>query len=243
MIEIRDLTVRYGKKIAVENLSLKVKDGERVILMGPNGSGKTTLLRALLGLVKFEGRIFLNGREVGALSRTEIAREISYVPQIFSTPYAFTVKDFVSMGLYSHSREWWHEDRRVNDAIEMVGITNLTLKEINTLSGGELQKAIIARALVQDASYILMDEPTAHLDIRSVQEVLDIISNLKNKGIIMVSHDLNALNKIGGTVILMKNGKLIFRGTKEDSDLKRWISETFETNIREIDDFLYFPLT
>ncbi|MCL5874649.1 MAG: ABC transporter ATP-binding protein [Candidatus Thermoplasmatota archaeon] len=243
MIDIHGLTVRYGKKIALNNLDLRVGDGEHLILMGPNGSGKTTLLRALLGLVRYDGTISLNGKSTNGIARRELAREIAYVPQIFSTPYTFTVKEFVSMGLYSLSREWWIEDERIHKVLSDVGIDELKEKTINTLSGGELQKAIIARALVQDSNYILMDEPTAHLDIRSTQEVLEVVSNFKDKGTIIVSHDLNALNKLGGSVLLIKNGEIVFKGMKDDPDFKGRIMDTFETRIGEIGGFFYFPLS
>lgn len=243
MIDVQGLTVRYGKKVALDGVNLKVADGEHLILMGPNGSGKTTLLRALLGLVVHEGMISLNGTLATALTRRELAREIAYVPQIFSTPYTFTVKEFVSMGLYSLSREWWTEDERIHSVLNDVGLYEFREKTINTLSGGELQKAIIARALIQDSKYILMDEPTAHLDIKSVQEVLDIFSSFKGKGTIIVSHDLNALNRIGGNVLLLKNGRVVFKGVRENPEFKVRIEETFETRISEIGKFLYFPLT
>ncbi len=242
MIDIEGLSVRYGKKLALDKVSVKVEDGEHLILMGPNGSGKTTLLKALLGLVKHEGKITLNGRPTSSLSRRELAREVAYVPQIFSTPYTFTVKEFVSMGLYSLTREWWVDDQRIADTLQEVGISELKDKTINTLSGGELQKAIIARALVQDSKYILMDEPTAHLDIKSVQEVLDVVSNFKDKGTVIVSHDLNALNKLGGNVLLIKNGVTVFKGTRDDPDFMERVVETFDVRIREIGGILYFPL-
>jgi iron complex transport system ATP-binding protein len=242
VIDIEGLSVRYGKKLALDKVSVKVEDGEHLILMGPNGSGKTTLLKALLGLVKHEGKITLNGRPTSSLSRRELAREVAYVPQIFSTPYTFTVKEFVSMGLYSLTREWWVDDQRIADTLQEVGISELKDKTINTLSGGELQKAIIARALVQDSKYILMDEPTAHLDIKSVQEVLDVVSNFKDKGTVIVSHDLNALNKLGGNVLLIKNGVTVFKGTRDDPDFMERVVETFDVRIREIGGILYFPL-
>lgn len=242
-MDIHGLTVRYGKKVALDNLDLKVEDGEHLIMMGPNGSGKTTLLRSILGLVRYEGEITLNGKSTNALPRRYLAREIAYVPQIFSTPYTFTVKEFVSMGLYSVTRDWWKEDEKIYDTLNRVGIYELREKTINTLSGGELQKAIIARALVQDSRYILMDEPTAHLDIKSVQEVLEVVSKFRDKGTIIVSHDLNALNKLGGSIFLLKNGRGVFKGIKEDSDFKNKMIETFETSIGEMGNFLYFPLS
>lgn len=243
MIEARGLTVMYGRKTAIDNLSFSIKDREHLILMGKNGSGKTTLLKAILGFVNYEGEILVNGKRVSALNRREIAREIAYVPQIFSSSYTFTVKEFVSMGLYSLTRDWWEDDERVLDRLRSVGIYDLRDKMINNLSGGELQKAVVSRALVQDSKYILMDEPTAHLDIKSVRELLAVISMFDDKGIIMVSHDLNPVNKVGGEVMLLREGTLIFKGSKEDKYFNEKMTEAFDSPINRIGNYLYFPLT
>lgn len=242
MIEIEGLTVKYGRKVALNNLSLNVKYGESLIIMGPNGSGKTTLLKAILGLLRYEGNIRINGKNRASLRKRDLAREIAYIPQVFSTPYSFTVKEFVSMGQYSVTREWGTDEKKLDQILENVGINDLRDKMISTLSGGELQKSIIARALIQDSKFLLMDEPTAHLDIRSVMDILEIVSSLKGKGVILVSHDLNALNKLGGEMALMKRGSMVFKGTKDDSIFNDKIIETFETEIRRIGNHLYFTL-
>ncbi|MGC8644705.1 MAG: ABC transporter ATP-binding protein [Thermoplasmata archaeon] len=243
MIEIRNLTVMYGRKIAVENVNLRIEDGERIILMGPNGSGKTTILKAILDLVPYEGEVRMDGVEVRLLKRRELARNVAYVPQIFSTPYTFSVKEFVSMGLYSVLRDWLSADGVVEEAIEKVGLWDLREKSVNTLSGGELQKAVIARALVQDARYILMDEPTAHLDIKAVKEILDIVESMRDKGLILVSHDLNPLNRIHGTLALLRNGRLEFAGKKGDPKLPGKLEEVFGIKVAEFNDALQFELS
>lgn len=243
MINVKGLTVRYGKKIALNDVSFKIENGEHLILMGKNGSGKTTLLRAILGFLSYDGEIAINGKRITSLNRREIAREISYVPQIFSSSYTFSVKEFVSMGLYSITRDWWEEDNRIVDALNGVGIYDIKDKMINNISGGELQKAVIARALVQDSKYILMDEPTAHLDIKSVREILDAITGMKDKGIIIVSHDLNPVNKIRGEVMLLKQGKVTFKGRTDNTSFSEKVMETFDSPIIRNGDHFYFPLS
>ncbi|MEM0130247.1 MAG: ABC transporter ATP-binding protein [Thermoplasmatales archaeon] len=243
MIDLSDLTVTYGKKVAVQGFNLRINEGDHIILMGPNGSGKTTVLKAILGLVPHRGEIRIDGRDVSNLSRRELARKVAYVPQIFSTLYAFSVREFISMGLYSLTKEWSSDDERVSEAINRVGLWELRDRNISNISGGELQKAVIARALVQDSKYIMMDEPTAHLDIKSTKEVLEIVDALDEKGLIIVSHDISALNKINGTLVLMKDGKLRYAGYKGDSNLTEKMKEVFGISIENANGTLLFQLS
>ncbi|MEM2615188.1 MAG: ABC transporter ATP-binding protein [Thermoplasmatales archaeon] len=243
MIDISDLTVTYGKKVAVQGFNLRINDGEHIILMGPNGSGKTTVLKAILGLVPHRGEIRIDGREVSSLSRRELARKVAYVPQIFSTLYTFSVREFISMGLYSVTKDWSSDDERVAEAMRRVRLWELRDRNISNISGGELQKAVIARALVQDSKYIMMDEPTAHLDIKSTKEVLEIVDSLDEKGVVIVSHDISALNKIKGTLVLMKEGKLKYVGYKGDSSLTEKMKEVFELSVEDVNGTLLFQLS
>ncbi|MEL9914454.1 MAG: ABC transporter ATP-binding protein [Thermoplasmatales archaeon] len=243
MIDISDLTVTYGKKVAVQGFNLRINDGEHIILMGPNGSGKTTVLKAILGLVPHKGEIRIDGREVSSLSRRELARKVAYVPQIFSTLYTFSVREFISMGLYSVTKDWSSDDERVAEAMRRVRLWELRDRNISNISGGELQKAVIARALVQDSKYIMMDEPTAHLDIKSTKEVLEIVDSLDEKGVVIVSHDISALNKIKGTLVLMKEGKLKYVGYKGDSSLTEKMEEVFELSVEDVNGTLLFQLS
>ncbi|MEM1995582.1 MAG: ABC transporter ATP-binding protein [Thermoplasmatales archaeon] len=243
MIDISDLTVTYGKKVAVQGFNLRINDGEHIILMGPNGSGKTTVLKAILGLVPHKGEIRIDGREVSSLSRRELARKVAYVPQIFSTLYTFSVREFISMGLYSVTKDWSSDDERVAEAMRRVRLWELRDRNISNISGGELQKAVIARALVQDSKYIMMDEPTAHLDIKSTKEVLEIVDSLDEKGVVIVSHDISALNKIKGTLVLMKEGKLKYVGYKGDSSLTEKMKEVFELSVEDVNGTLLFQLS
>lgn len=240
MIQINDVSVKYGNKVALNHLNLEINPGQNLIIMGPNGSGKTTLLKALLGLVKFEGKIMINGKPITSLSRNEIARHISYVPQIFSTPYSFTVKEFVSMGLYRKKRDWWHDETGVDEALKLTNIYDLRDKYINSISGGELQKCLIARAMVQDSEFIAMDEPMSHLDVKAILEISSIISSFNNKGVIIVSHDINILRNLPGHVLFMKNGKAMYMGTENDEDFLEAIQLTFEVKVHKVDGIYFF---
>ena len=243
MIEISGLTVRYGGKIAVDHVDLTVQDGEKIILMGPNGSGKTTILKAILGLVPYGGHVKIDGEEIVKLSRREIARRVAYVPQIFYTPYTFSVREFVSMGLYSVVRDWLSANRVVDRAIMRVGLSDLREKSVNTLSGGELQKAVIARALVQNSRYILMDEPTAHLDIGAVKDVLDIVRSMEDRGVILVSHEVHPLNRIDGTLILLNRGRVVYRGNKRDPEMEEKLRDVFGVRVNDANGALQFDLS
>ncbi|MEM3534402.1 MAG: ABC transporter ATP-binding protein, partial [Thermoplasmatales archaeon] len=169
--------------------------------------------------------------------------KVAYVPQIFSTLYTFSVREFISMGLYSVTKDWSSDDERVAEAMRRVRLWELRDRNISNISGGELQKAVIARALVQDSKYIMMDEPTAHLDIKSTKEVLEIVDSLDEKGVVIVSHDISALNKIKGTLVLMKEGKLKYVGYKGDSSLTEKMEEVFELSVEDVNGTLLFQLS
>lgn len=240
MILLNDVSVKYGKKVALSHINLEIHSGQNLIIMGPNGSGKTTLLKAMLGLVKFEGDIQINGKSITSLSRNQIARHISYVPQIFSTPYSFTVKEFVSMGLYHKKRNWWDDEENVKEALKLTNIYDLKDKYINSISGGELQKCLIARALVQDSEFIAMDEPMSHLDVKAILEITSIISSFKDKGIIIVSHDVNIIRNIQGEFLFLKNGNAVYKGFENNDVFINALQTTFEVKAQRADGVYFF---
>ncbi len=242
MIELKDVSVKYGRNQVLENINLEIKTGQNLIIMGPNGSGKTTLLKAMMGLVHFEGEIYIDGSNINSFSRIEIARHISYVPQIFTTPFSFTVREFVSMGLYRRKRDWWEEENDVDEALKITNIYDLRDKYINKISGGELQKSLVARALVQNSEFIAMDEPMSHLDVKAVLEISSIISSLssRGKGIIIVSHDVNIIKNLNGNILLLKKGKSIFLGKENHPDFMRSLEAVFEVKVHRNNDLYYF---
>lgn len=242
MIKLNNVSVRYGNNQVLSNINLEINEGENLIILGPNGSGKTTLLKTIIGLIHFEGEIEINGKNINSFSRSEIARYISYVPQIFTTPFSFTVKEFVSMGLYRKKRDYWDEEKDIEEALKMTNIYDLKDKYINKISGGELQKCLIARALVQDSIFIAMDEPMAHLDVKAVLEISSIVASLSSqgKGIVIISHDVNIIKNLNGNILLLKNGNISFLGKEENSDFVSSLERVFEVKVHKNDDIYYF---
>jgi len=242
MIKLKNVSVRYGKNQVLSNINLEINEGENLIILGPNGSGKTTLLKTIMGLIHFEGEIEIDGKNINSFSRSEIARYISYVPQIFTTPFSFTVKEFVSMGLYRKKRDYWDEEKDVEEALKMTNIYDLKDKYINKISGGELQKCLIARALVQDSIFIAMDEPMSHLDVKAVLEISSIVASLSSqgKGIVIISHDVNIIKNLNGNILLLKNGNISFLGKEENPDFVSSLERVFEVKVHKNDDIYYF---
>jgi iron complex transport system ATP-binding protein len=180
-MEMQNVTLTYGQRSVVRELSLHIYPGELLGLVGPNGCGKTSIIKALSHvLIPDAGRILLDGQELGAISRTELARLIGVVPQNPSLPDTFTVFEVAILGRNPHlgllSGETARDMAVVWQAMEKTGITHLAKRRIGELSGGEKQRVTIARVLAQEPQVILMDEPTANLDIFQQMDILDLIT-------------------------------------------------------------------
>jgi len=199
IIEIRNGSFAYGDKSVFENITLTISRGEILCLFGPNGCGKTTLLDNILGYHKLQsGSILIEGENISCLNKAEIAKRIAYVPQVHDKSFPFKVMDIVVMGRTPHigsiSSPSSKDYSIADEAIEAVGIKHLKHRIYTTLSGGETQLVILARAIAQDTSIIIMDEPTSHLDFRHELILLELITELvrtKKISIIMSTHSPN----------------------------------------------------
>jgi iron complex transport system ATP-binding protein len=203
------------------HLTVTISAGRIVGVIGPNGSGKSTFLKLLAGiLVPQQGTISLFGRSLTALSRTTIGKMLAYVPQEFQATFPFTVRDIVLMGRYPHRTTglwdlWgWEgtDDYAAADhAMDRLNVLHLAEKSIIALSGGERQRVLIARALAQEAEILLLDEPTAFLDLNYQLEISRILSTLvqdRKLTIILVSHDLNLASQYCDRLLLLDQGRL-----------------------------------
>jgi cobalamin transport system ATP-binding protein len=218
-IRLRGVTVELGGHPVVDRVDADVADGEWVALIGPNGAGKTTLLRALARLVPFAGEIELDGRPLAELGRGELARLVAVVPQEPSTPPWMTVAEYVLLGRTPHLGPLAKEGARDRDAaaraLARLDLLAFVERRLGTLSGGEKQRVVVARALAQEAAIVLLDEPTAALDIGHQQQALDLLDGLRaESGLTLVAamHDLTLAAQYADRMVLLDGGRVVADG-------------------------------
>lgn len=220
LLELTDVAFRLGDREVLEGVSLEVRPGEVVALVGRNGAGKTTVVRVASGVwTPRRGRVSLGGREISAWSRRELARRVAVVPQQTTVPFPFRVADVVLMGRTPHLGPLRFEGRedaaRAEEAMERLGIASLAERSVLELSGGERQLTMVARALCQDAELILLDEPTAFLDLKHRLEVLAVVRELATQGraALVVSHDLGLAARFCDRMAILAGGRVLADGT------------------------------
>jgi iron complex transport system ATP-binding protein len=223
-LEMENIVLAYGAKEVVHNMTFKAEPGEMVGLVGPNGSGKSTIIKALCHvLLPKSGRVLINGHDIANLSRRDMAKTISVVPQTPVLPSAFTAFEIVLMGRNPHLGMFQYESSRdlaiAWQAMERCGVQQFAERRISELSGGEIQSVVIARALAQETEGILLDEPTANLDIGRQIEVLDLLKeecHRRHLTIIAAIHDLNLAAHYCEKLVLIKNGGLYAFGSPRE---------------------------
>ena len=221
MIELKGVSLGYNHCAVLNNINLRAVPGKILGLIGPNGSGKSTLLKGITRLVNiFSGRIFINGRDIRNIKREELACLIAVVPQNPVLPQAFTAFEVVLMGRTPHLGLLRYEgEKDIAIAWQAMEATKTELfaeHRIGELSGGEKQRLIIARALTQQPSVLLLDEPTANLDIKHQLEILDLVKSLcleQNLAAIVALHDLNLAAQYCDWLIMLNGGQIYSEGT------------------------------
>ncbi|MBB3659805.1 iron complex transport system ATP-binding protein [Rhizobium sp. BK650] len=217
--KVENLTWKIGRKTILRDVSFETEPGKMLGLLGPNGSGKTSLLRLLAGLRQPDaGRILLDGRDLASLRRRSIARRIAFVEQHAATNANLQVVDVVKLGRFPHRSMfsgWSREDDRiVEDALHRSGMEQKRGERWQSLSGGEKQRAHIARALAQAPQELILDEPTNHLDVQHQIGLLRLVSDLPMTSVIAV-HDLNHAAMFCDQLIVMQQGSIIAQGAPE----------------------------
>ncbi len=220
-LQVKGVSYFYGDRPILKQLDFGVEDGEFFIIIGPNGSGKTTLLKTLCGIeTARSGNIDLFDRPLVGYSKTAIAKKLSFVPQIVPVDFPFTVLQTVLMGRYPHlgvlGVEKDHDLEIAMQALTFSGVEQLADRRLNELSGGERQRVFIARALCQEPKLLLLDEPTASLDLSHQLRIMDLMEQLKQQQgmtIVMVSHDINLAAMYADRILLIKEGALVSLGT------------------------------
>ncbi|MFH0937727.1 MAG: ABC transporter ATP-binding protein [Planctomycetota bacterium] len=221
-LEARELTVGYGQHPVIRDINLRLRSGEMVGIIGPNGSGKSTLLKALSGLIPAQsGQVFLDGQLLTGLEPRARARRMAYVPTAAQPIFGFSVTDVVSHGRYPHESDSGlvNQEAFISSALTRVNLEHLRDVSVNRLSSGEWQRVLIARALAQNAPVMLLDEPTAHLDVKHQAQVFELLlqlSSAEDKTVLCVCHDLNLSAEYCGRLILLSEGKILTQGAPNE---------------------------
>ena len=239
IIQANNLQFGYTfNKLLLTDLSLNVQQGDFLGLIGPNGSGKTTILKLLSGFLQpFSGKVLLKDQEISTLSSRDRARILAAVPQLVMTPMPYTVRQIVEMGrtsrlpLFAPLRRGDHDF--VEQSIKDMDLENLQTSLFNELSGGERQRTIIAAALAQEPEILLLDEPTAALDLGHKIKLMRILKKLQERGIAMmvISHDIELMARYCDRLTLLYEGKVLISGTASEVIQPHFIKQAYDCDV------------
>ena len=240
MLQTHDVCVEINKKKILKNIKFDVPAGKITALIGPNGSGKSTLMRAISGEISYQGKIFINERDINSMKAWELASIRAVLPQNSSVAFPFTVAEVIHIGLRNTKDS--STDHLINDALDCVGLLSLAKREYSQLSGGEQQRVQLARVLAQvwsplvdgTAKWIFLDEPVSSLDISYQLEVMNIMQNYayRGGGVLTIMHDLNLTAMYADNVGLLHNGKLLCFGTPSQVMKDKILSEAYSCKIK-----------
>ena len=233
-LKVNNLKFSIDKKEILKNISFDVPKGSFIGIIGPNGSGKSTLLKNIYRLYKpCSGEILLDDKNLFKMKNRDCAKEIAVLAQESNSQFDFTVEQVVKMGRYPYKsifEDYSKEDlKMVYDMLKKVGLDNHKDKSFSNLSGGEKQRALIARALVQNTDFLILDEPTNHLDIGYQIQLMDLVKGL-NITTLSAIHDMNLASMYCDYLIVMKDGKIITCGTVKEVLTKEMLKEVFGVN-------------
>ena len=219
-LEVRRLTVQYGEKRIVDDVSFTLSEGEWLMLLGPNGAGKSTIVNAVSQCAPYRGEVLLNGQNAARLKSAALARQMGVLRQNQAVNYAFTVEEVVRLGRYAHRRGLFSgaseaDERAVEEALRQTGLREKRNQSVLTLSGGELQRAFLAQVFAQEPAMLLLDEPGNHLDLLYQKQVFSLVREWltqKGRAVLSVVHDLSLARAYGTDAILLNEGKTVAAG-------------------------------
>ena len=237
-LECRDLTVRYGKRVAVDRFSATVRSGEWLGIIGPNGAGKSSLLQAVVGIVASSGGLLVDGAPLALRSRARRAALVAYVPQEPVMPADMSGFEYVLLGRAPYvgyfGTESRHDRAMVADVLDRLGLTEFADRRLGRLSGGERQRLVIARALATEAPILLLDEPTSALDIGHQQQALELVARLRAEhGLTVVAamHDLTLAGMYADRLVLLHEGVVAAAGAPEEVLRPETLAEVYGVRV------------
>lgn len=247
MLSVESISAGYGAEPILRDVCFQVPAGEVVALIGPNGAGKTTLIRAISGLLPLvAGRIAAFGKDLAAMPPTQRARFIGVVPQARRLPASYTVQQTVLLGRTPHlgwlGRAGSSDLKRVEWALERTSLLDLSERLVEQLSGGEQQRVLLARALAQDTPILLLDEPTAHLDLHHQSHLLALVSQMAKEqemAVLMAVHDLNLVSAYSQRVVLLVDGRVQADGSPFNVLTEENLAQAYRTHLHVIPHPIY----
>lgn len=221
MLNVKNLTVRYGSLTILENISFSVEEGQWLMVVGPNGAGKSTLIHAISQGMPYTGNVELDGRNLSSLKPVERARQMGVLMQNHMVNYSFTVEEVVRLGRYAYGSGLFsgaspEDESKVEQALEQTGMQPLRKQSVLTLSGGELQRTFLAQLLAQNPKILFLDEPSNHLDLVYQKQMFGLIQEwlqVPGRAVVSVVHDLSFAKAYGTHGLLMHRGKTVAQGT------------------------------
>jgi iron complex transport system ATP-binding protein len=242
-VEVRGLSVELDRRPIVTDVALDVPSGGWLCVIGPNGAGKTTLVHAIAGLLPHTGDVSLWGRPTRSLGRRERARRVAVVPQLPVIPTGVTVEQYVLLGRTPHlallAVDGPRDHAAVASALDRLGLGWAASRRLETLSGGELRRVVLARALAQEAPLLILDEPTTGLDLGQQLRVLELVDELRRAGgltVLSTMHDLTLAGRFAQRFALLSGGRLVAEGSRASVLAGPVIAEHYGAAVRIIDD-------
>lgn len=245
IIEVDNLYFKYSDNYILKGTSMEIRKGCLTGILGPNGCGKSTLLKNILNYLKYDkGNIILDDKNLKSYNFQSLAKKVALVPQKSNIRSNFLVKDFILLGRMVHLESKWNgytkkDTHKVNEVIDRLNLQNFVNRSILSLSGGEFQRVLLARALAQDPKILLMDEPTSNLDINYAVEIMNLSKQLAEENdltVVVVLHDINLASTFCENLILMKNGQVYYSGKTEDIIQTEIIEEIYNFTPKIIKD-------
>ncbi|MFY0758408.1 heme ABC transporter ATP-binding protein [Metabacillus dongyingensis] len=243
-VSIKDISASIGKRKVLKEVNLNIHSGEVAGIIGPNGSGKSTLLKNMSRVIRPDaGVITLSGEYIDKMSSRKLSQHLAIVSQESPVTFDFIVREIVLMGRSPHKgflkADTKHDEDIIDLALEKVGMKEFKQRSFSSLSGGEKQRVMIARALAQEAKVLLLDEPTNHLDVHHQIQIMDLVQKLKNITVIAALHDLNLAAYYCDRIFVMHQGEIAAYGSPEEVLTKQLLKEIFRVNA----DINIHPLT
>ncbi len=216
MLNVENMTVRYGENTIVKAISFDVLEGQWLMLVGPNGAGKSTIVNAIAQGVPYSGNVTFGGKDVRRMKPSEFAKNCGILTQTHNVNYSFTVEEIIRLGRYSYSgglfaKSSSNDDKAVEEAARLTGMLSLMQQSVLTLSGGELQRTFLAQLFAQNPKLLILNEPSNHLDLVYQRQIFELTREWlahSGRAVISVVHDLSLAKKYGTHALLLHNGRI-----------------------------------